>query len=410
MPCPPPVRAAYIHWPFCQHKCAYCDFVSWPAAPGEPAAYCELLLREIGAVTAWSRSRQLAAPLTSVYFGGGTPSLADPAALIRILEALRQTTGLAPAAEITLEANPGTVRLDQLTVLRQAGFNRLSLGLQAAQDALLRSLDRIHTTGDFITAVRTARAAGFERLSADLMLGLPGQTLADALASVELLLDLSIDHVSCYSLTLEPGTPFYERYAGRPDLLPDEDAEREMDHQVRARLTAAGILPYEISNLARPGQECRHNLVYWRGEPYYGFGVAAHSYLDGARRGNTPSLATYARAWSAWPAAAPAAAVAPDAAFPPGMQPVWPFPAMESCEIIDADEARRELFLLGLRLTRGVSWADYAARFGDDARQRFAPVWQRLQDRGLIEQDAAGVRLTSIGRDLGNQVFLEFVG
>ncbi len=413
-----PARAAYVHWPFCQQKCAYCDFISWPGRSCDMAIYLEWLQHEIEAVGTWSRQHGLTVPLASVFIGGGTPSLADPADLAAILDLLRVQFGLEPEAEITLEANPGTLRPGQLAVLRAAGFNRISFGLQATQDDLLRTLGRIHTYDDFVTSVRDARAAGFERISADLMLGLPGQTLADALASVERVLALGIDHVSFYSLSIEPGTPFAERYLDHPELLPDEDLERAIYHAVRDRLAAAGLVPYEISNAARPGQECRHNLVYWRGEPYYGFGIAAHSYLAGVSRGNTTDWWTYAAAWGGSderetardPAGLEEAAGTQSR---PGVREGvwWPFLALESSEVIDSDEARKEYFLLGLRLAQGVTWADYQARFGvaEAARERFATEFMRLLDRGLIELDEIGVRLSQLGLDLANQAFSEFV-
>lgn len=395
------------------------------------AAYVQLLKHEIEAVGAWSRQHSLTVPLASVFFGGGTPSLADPADLAAILDLLRMQFGLDPDAEITLEANPGTLRPGQLTDLRKAGFNRISFGLQAAQDHLLRTLGRIHSYAEFVSSVHDARAAGFERISVDLMLGLPGQTLADALESVERVLALGITHVSYYSLIIEPGTPFAELYLDHPELLPDEDLERTIYHAVRDRLAAAGLLSYEISNAARPGQECRHNLVYWRGQPYYGFGVAAHSYLAGTRRGNTTDWRTYVSAWSgageearvrdsAGAGEAGAGQGQGEGEAGAGVGHVslgerkdanWPFLALESSEEIDPDEARKEFFLLGLRLTQGVAWADYQARFGldDDARDRFAVEFRRLLSRGLIEIDDLGLRLTPLGLDLANQAFSEFV-
>lgn len=411
-------RAAYVHWPFCQQKCAYCDFISWPGRTGEQTAYTQLLKHEIEAIGTWSRLHGLTVPLASVFFGGGTPSLADPADLAAILDLLQVQFGLEPDAEITLEANPGTLRPGQLADLRTAGFNRISFGLQAAQNELLQTLGRIHTYDDFVTSVRDARAAGFDRISVDLMLGLPGQTLADALESVERVLALGIDHISYYSLIIEPGTPFADRYLDHPEQLPDEDLERAIYHAVRDRLAAAGLPSYEISNAARPGQECHHNLVYWRGESYYGFGVAAHSYLAGVRRGNTTDWRTYATAWSGAEESVhvretAGADEAGRTQSRPGLREEiqWPFLALESSELIDSAEARKEFFLLGLRLTQGAFWDDYQARFGanDDARERFAAEFRRLLDRGLIEIDDLGVRLTPLGLDLANQAFSEFV-
>lgn len=393
-----PVRAAYLHWPFCQQKCAYCDFVSWPlaGATDRRSEYTACVLREIEAVAAWSRAVGLSAPLETVFFGGGTPSLAEPGHLIALLASLRSQFGLSPDAEMTLEANPGTVTVENLKLLRTAGFNRISLGLQAAQDNLLATLGRIHSVADFKESVAAARTAGFSRISADLMLGLPGQTLADALSSVDLVLSLGLDHVSYYSLIIEPGTAFHDTYSNHPDDLPDEDLERTLYHAVRARLAKAGLASYEISNAARPGQACRHNLVYWRCEPYYGFGVAAHSYLQGVRRGNTESWLDYQAAYN------PAAATLAE-------RHANPFAAVTTSEAIDVTEAQKEMFLLGLRLTEGVAWADFSARFGTDARGQFAAEFARLQARGLVICDDHGVRLSEYGLDWANQAFAEFV-
>jgi oxygen-independent coproporphyrinogen-3 oxidase len=392
---PEQIRAAYVHWPFCKRKCAYCDFISWPATPGQTDLYTQCVLNEIKAVSAWSHQKGLTMPLTSVFYGGGTPSLAQPEQLIAILSALAAQFGLAANAEITFEANPGTVTAKSLQQLSNAGFNRISFGLQAAQDSLLQTLGRIHTCDDFVRSVQAARAAGFTRISADLMLGLPGQTLADVAASLDLLLELGINHISYYSLIIEPGTPFADRYMDRPDLLPDDQLEREMYHLVVDRLAAQGIRAYEISNAASPGEACRHNLVYWRGQPYYGFGVAAHSFAAGVRRGNTEDWREFSRIWGENPAAAQPAS--------------WPFLASISAEPIDEQEARKEMFLLGLRLIDGVSWADFKARFGLDARDLFAAAFSRLQQRGLLVCDTDGARLTRTGLDFANLVFAEFV-
>lgn len=403
------IQAAYVHWPFCQRKCAYCDFISWPAEIGQADLYTQCVMREIEAVSEWSHQRGIAAPLTSVFVGGGTPSLARPDQLIAILDLLSAQFGIAAGAEITLEANPGTVSLPALRSLRESGFNRISFGLQAAQDTLLQKLGRIHSCADFTASVQAAREAGFERISADLMLGLPGQTLADVKESLDLVLGLGIHHVSYYSLIIEPGTPFADLYHDRPELLPDDQTERMMYHYVHDRLAACGLKPYEISNAASPGEECRHNLVYWQGLPYYGFGVAAHSFAAGVRRGNTGNWQDYSQIWGE-PASAFATSIPASSATPAGaLNPDWPFLAAVSAETVDEAEARKEMFLLGLRLADGVSWADFLARFGLDARVIFAQEFTNLQKRGLLYCDETGARLTSTGLDLANQVFEAFV-
>ncbi len=391
-----PIRAAYVHWPFCQQKCAYCDFVSWPIDPDADIrpAYWQCLHTEIASVGHWSQLQNLNAPLDTVFWGGGTPSLSNPHHLIAVLAALREQFGITEQAEVTFEANPGTVSVENLSILRQAGFNRISLGLQAAQDELLKALGRIHTRQDFIDSVAAAKQAGFTRISADLMLGLPGQTIQDALDSVDLVLSLGIDHVSYYSLIIEPDTPFENQFANHPERLPDEETERLMYHAVREKLGVAGLHSYEISNAAIPGQACRHNLVYWRGEPYYGFGVAAHSYLQGVRRGNTENWPDYRAAYGT-----PADVT----------RPVLPFAATVGSDVIDVREAQKEQFLLGLRLTEGVLWADFFERFHTDARELFAREFTSLVSRGLITHDETGVRLTLKGLDWANLAFAEFV-
>jgi oxygen-independent coproporphyrinogen-3 oxidase len=398
-----PVRAAYVHWPYCIRKCDYCDFVSWVGSSDEMAAYARQVTCEIHSMSNWSQLRGLSAPLTSIFLGGGTPSLASPSQLAQILNALRSGFGIDKDAEITLEANPGTLDLAKLQALREAGFNRISLGLQAAQGRLLRALGRIHTVDDFVASVQAARLAGFQRINADLMLGLPGQTLADLRASLDLVLGLDIGHVSFYGLIIEPGTAFEGRYGNHPEWLPDEDLERSMYHDARARLDQAGLVPYEISNAARKDEACRHNRVYWQGEPYYGFGVAAHSFVGGIRRGNTDDGRHYSRIWT--PNADGSCAEQTQTA--PAIRD--PFGSVVSQEVIDGPEAQREMFLLGLRLSEGVRWQDFLARFGCDARSVFGPELADLSRRGLILQDESGVRLSLLGLDLANQAFAAFV-
>ncbi len=410
-----PAGAAYIHLPFCRRKCQYCDFISFADYQAWQPAYLQALQAEISAVGRWAREQGLVRPLTSVFFGGGTPTLLPAADLASLLDQLHLAFGLDPAAEVTIEANPGTVSPASLATLRSAGFNRISLGLQAAQAHLLQRLGRIHSARDFVDSVRAARTAGFTRISADLMIGLPGQTLADVRQTLDLLLSLPIEHVSFYSLIIEPDTPFYDHYADHPERLPDEDLERAMYDLVRTTLAAHGLEPYEISNAARPGAACRHNLVYWRARPYYGFGVAAHSYLAGVRRGNTADLATWLAVWapcSSQQTPAPAPSMTADTRTGQPVQPGcpgWPFSAVVSQESISPFEEMREVMLLGLRLTAGVRWADFSSAFGQDARIVFASELADLQRRGLIDTDTDGVRLSRIGLDLANQVFMAFV-
>jgi oxygen-independent coproporphyrinogen-3 oxidase len=281
-----------------------------------------------------------------------------------------------------MEANPGTTSPESLAICRQAGFNRISFGLQSASPRLLRSLGRIHDADDFVRSVRMAAAAGYDRISADIMFGLPDQDEQDLDETLQLIFSLPINHVSFYGLILEEGTPLHEAYHRRPGSvrLPDDEEERSQYHLIRHQLAARGFGHYEISNSAQPGQQCRHNLVYWRGLPYMGFGVAAHSYLAGMRRANPTTLEEYAGTW----------------------QP-------EVLERVSQDEGMKEMLLLGLRLVDGVSADDFYGRFGRSLDERFPNELGDLQTRGLIVRDHGKVRLSERGLDLANQVFQAFI-
>ncbi len=387
--------AAYVHIPFCVRKCSYCDFVSYPGQSlATRQAYQAALLREIGLAAHWAASQPSAVadgPLRTVFFGGGTPTVLAPEQLTGILQALDQGFGLAPDGEFTLEANPGTVSAAGLATLRRGGFNRISFGLQASQPALLARLGRIHGPEDFQASVQMAAQAGFASINADLMFGLPDQTLDDIAQTLRLVLSLPVNHVSFYSLTLEEGTPLQAWCEANPGHLPDDDAERAQYDLIRGTLRQAGFEHYEISNAARPGQRCRHNLVYWAGLPYYGFGAAARSYLQGVRRANPDDLPAYLEQYG------------------PGSAASQPGPAGRIEEIVDRKEAEKEMLLLGLRLLEGVRYADFAERFGSDLRDRFSGQIGDLTRRGLLEANESGIRLTAIGLDLANQVFGAFV-
>ncbi|HAL73738.1 MAG TPA: coproporphyrinogen III oxidase [Clostridiales bacterium] len=386
------VSAAYIHIPFCVRKCTYCDFCSYP---GQTAAtidiYSKALANEIIAAAHWAESTNGPGcrPLDSVFVGGGTPTLMSGQQLSGILHALAQNFGLSDSCEITLEANPGTVTADSLSQCRAAGFNRISLGLQAVQPRLLNLLGRIHSCEDFDRSVRLATDAGFQSINADIMVGLPGQTLADIDETVDFLLRQPVDHVSFYSLILEDGTPLKARCELEPGLLPDEEAERAQYHRVRQRLIHAGFNHYEISNAARRGHECRHNLVYWHALGYYGFGTAAHSCLQGIRRGNAESLESYLSTWRS---------VQAD-----------PFAAATILEELDTLAEMKEVMMLGLRLISGVRDADFYSRFGQHFFDVFPDEINRLTARGLLTSDSEHIRLSELGLDLANQVFMEFV-
>lgn len=363
--------ALYVHVPFCRTKCPYCDFFSVTDQPSELVRYPELLRRHLALARAKSR---LQAPLATIFFGGGTPSLLSPAAVAAVLEALAQAPGIAAGAEISLEANPGTVDPEKLQGYRAAGVNRLSLGIQSLNGASLQRLGRSHTPEKAVAAFHQARRAGFVDLSCDLMFGLPGQRCTDLLAELEAVLDLDPDHLSCYGLTVEEATPFYHlhRRGGLP--LPAEEEFREQYLAIHERLAAAGFGHYEISNYARPGHECRHNLVYWRRQPYLGIGAGAHSLVAagwGERRAVAPDLERYGR-------------LVAEGRDPEAI-----------VESFDRRGAMAETLYLGLRTAEGVSEAAFAQRFGQGVKAAFAEAVANcgrhlsLQD-GRWRMDLAG--------------------
>lgn len=393
-------RAAYIHVPFCLSKCSYCAFYSIASGPEVRRVYTDYLLREIDLEMAdfWHQRREEGhkLPLSSLYFGGGTPSLLAADELAEIMERLAQHFVMTEQTEITLEANPSSSLLAQLEAWRKLGINRLSLGLQTSDDDVLKQLGRRHNYQQFLESYQMARAIGFTNISFDLIFGLPGQKLEDWEQELRTVLALTPDHLSFYSLQLEEGTPLGDALRKDPSSLPSEEEERAMYHLLTRLLPLHGLFPYEISNAARPGFESRHNSLYWRAEPYFAFGPAAASYTQGERRSRPanltlwqnyidqgPSLDTYRRARS----------------------------ERCDCEKISGEEARREFMLLGFRMLAGVSQTRYRACFKENMTERFAAELDRLLQRGLIEQCSDGdhFALSLLGRDLANQVFLEFV-
>lgn len=374
----------YVHLPFCRQKCFYCDFPSYAGQEGRMAVYVEALLGELAREGAPLRAAW--GPPRTVYLGGGTPTALPPALMERLLAGLREFLAAAPdALEFTCECNPGTVDAAYLSLLRAGGVNRLSLGVQTFDDALLRRIGRIHTAAQARAAVRQARAAGFRNLSLDLMYGLPGQTLAGLEMSVQQALALAPQHISIYGLQVEEGTPFARAQAAGQLALPTEEESEVMYDYMTAALPAAGYARYEISNFARPGFESRHNLGYWQDVPYLGVGAAAHSYLDGQRYENPRGIEEYL------------AALRESGRARREEEPLTRATSME------------EFAFLALRTARGIDRARFAARFGCELASVYADAIARMRARGFLEEDAQGVRLTPLGMKYGNWVFEAFL-
>lgn len=387
----------YIHIPFCRHRCAYCDFNTYAGLEGQIPAYLQALCDEIGRLGAAGGGHL---PVHTIFFGGGTPSLLAPRQIAQILAACRQAFAVDAQAEISMEANPGTVSLVSLRGLRAAGVNRLSYGMQSAHPDDLRLLQRQHDTYDVIQAVQWARQAGFDSLSLDLIFGLPFQSLERWRATLELAINLNPEHLSLYALTVESGTPFH-RWARRGLIpLPDDDLAADMYEYAGERLARAGFQQYEISNWARVKNDellaCRHNLQYWRNRPYLGFGAGAHGYHSGYRLVNAATVPDYIERCRTEPAKA----------FPLG-------PATVQATPIDRWAEVQETMMVGLRLTReGVPAAGFLERFGVRLEDLFGKDIDRLVRQGLLEWggERETLRLSARGRLLGNAVFRQFVG
>ncbi|MCW5876543.1 MAG: radical SAM family heme chaperone HemW [Anaerolineales bacterium] len=387
----------YLHIPFCRHRCGYCDFNTYAGLEALMPAYAEALQREVRLLAEAAPGRLA---VGTVFFGGGTPSLLPAETIAATLATLAEAYDIASDAEISLEANPGTLDLAKLQGLRAAGVNRLSFGVQSASPEELRLLEREHDFPDVIRAVQWARQAGFDNLNLDWIFGLPGQSLDSWRRNMQLAIQLAPEHLSLYALSIEHGTPFKDM-AGR-GLLPELDGDLAADMYELAAdtLGAAGYEQYEISNWAKlDGGEllaCRHNLQYWRSLPYAGLGAGAHGYLAGQRTANVLAPAAYIKRLQEG-----------------GVMEFPRTPATASLTPLDAQREMGEVMMMGLRLVQeGVSQQDFAGRFGRGLDEVYGPQIERLAGLGLLERvnrPADAIRLTERGRLLGNQVFLEFV-
>ena len=387
----------YIHIPFCVKKCNYCDFLSFgtederlsdtPCHPTRqlpvPEVYVDRLCREIR----WYGQKEEFShrPVISVFFGGGTPSLLSEAQIFRLMAELRDNFLIRRDAEVTMEANPGTLTPGKLKQMRFCGINRLSLGLQSTVERELKALGRIHSYGAFLQSFKWAREAGFKNINVDLMTALPEQTMSSYLKSLEQTAALKPEHISAYSLIIEPGTPFEAMEAQGKLSLPDEDEEREMYHLTRKFLSEMGYERYEISNYARPGYECRHNIGYWRGRDYLGLGLGASSLINGRRFSNRTEIKDYL-----------ALAMGSDDWY-------------EAVETLTPAAKMEEFMFLGLRLVRGVSEKDFYRKFGVKVMSAYGEVIRKNELEKLLIRKNGWLRLTELGMDLANMVMADFI-
>lgn len=370
----------YLHMPFCVRKCAYCDFLSFPSGAETQRMYAKRLMKDIDVMG----KRYGEIPVETIFIGGGTPSVPDSALIVEIMEHVRHAFHVADVAEISMEANPGTVTREKLTDYRKAGINRLSFGLQSANDRELKLLGRIHTWAEFLESFTLARECGFANLNIDLMSALPGQTCESWKETLSRVTDLDPEHISAYSLIIEEGTPFGERYGSEEGrkLLPDEDSEREMYHETKRFLKDCGYERYEISNYAKPGRECRHNIGYWTGVPYLGLGLGASSYLDGCRFTVNPDMKQYLEE-------------------KPGM-----FADIEKLTKKDMEE---EFFYVGLRMTAGVSLSEFERRFGISAKEVYPGLMETFVKEKAARFEGDRFVLTDYGLDVSNYIMAQFL-
>lgn len=385
----------YLHIPFCVKKCGYCDFLSVTATAKTRQAYIEQLIKEIRAAAETYGN----IPIATVFIGGGTPSVLLPQQMQALFLQLRDSFFILPDAEITVECNPGTLDAEKLQAYRQSGVNRLSIGLQSADEKELRLLGRVHTFEQFASNYKLARSIGFENINVDIISAIPGQKISTYEQTLKKVLALAPEHISAYSLILEEGTPFFDRYRqaellrekGKPQsLLPSEDEERTMYARTKELLKAAGYHRYEISNYALDGYECRHNTSYWTRNDYLGLGLGAASLIKNVRFSNTRDLETYLSLDFACQGAG--AAVDHD------------------CKETLSKQAQMEEFLfLGLRMMRGVSAENFYRQFSQKMEDVYGEVLERQLKQGLILKTADGYCLSELGIDVSNMVMAEYL-
>lgn len=371
----------YVHIPFCQKKCQYCDFISFDD--------CENMTKEkyVDALLAEIKNTKINAKINTIYIGGGTPSVLEAKQIQKIMQTINTQFEIDKQAEITIEINPGTVNFEKLECYKNSGINRLSIGLQATQNRLLAMLGRIHQYEDFEKVYQEARKVGFDNINVDLMLGLPTQTLEEAEQSLDKVIQLNPEHISIYSLILEEGTALEKRVAnGELDMV-SEDLERKMYWKTKKILEQNGYEHYEISNFAKKGFRSQHNLSCWEQEEYVGFGVAAHSYVDKKRVSNVENLQEYLKNIE-------------NSEFSKNQ-------ILQEKQNFEAQA--KEYMMLGFRKLDGISISQFEQKFHIHPLFYFRFEISKLEEKGLIEVDLDQIRLTKKGLDFANFVFEEFV-
>ena len=371
----------YIHIPFCKQKCLYCDFVSEPGCNADMKEYQSALMNEI-------ESTEIKEEVDSIFFGGGTPSVYPVEYIEEILGLIKSKWKISRKCEITIEVNPGTVDLEKLNKYKEAGINRISMGLQSANDNELKKLGRIHNFSDFVMSYENVRKAGFDNVNIDIMSAIPGQTLDSYKQTLKKVVEMKPEHISSYSLIVEEGTPFFEWYGEdgkKQEELPDEDIEREMYYFTKEYLEKMGYKRYEISNYAKNDYECRHNLKYWERINYYGFGVAAASLADNVRYKNISDRKLYIRKKG-------------------DINEI-----REEVTLIPEIEQMEEYMFLGLRKISGVNMTEFFNTFNVSIQEIYGDVIEKHIEKGLCVIEKDYLRLTEIGIDISNSVMADYI-
>ncbi len=371
----------YLHFPFCEQKCRYCDFSSWAGKEKQMDAYLEALFQELESY----RGERQEEEISSIFMGGGTPTLFHGELLVKTLEKCKECFIVPEDSEISIECNPGTVDRDKLSILHEGGFNRLSFGLQAWQDHHLAFLGRIHRSKEFEDSVKWAQEVGFTNISADLIFGIPGQTEEEWKKSLEKAIACGIQHISAYSLKVEEDTVLYHWRAQGKFQEMDDDQERTLYHSGVRLLEDHGLKQYEISNFSRPGCESWHNLNYWKNGEYIGCGCGAHSNYRSVRRANVQSIEQYIRRINKGQS------------------------VIEAQENIDQETELFETLMLAFRLNEGINKRDFISRFNFSLTDKYAQEIKELKKQGLVVEDEHSIRPTALGFDFENRIALAFL-
>lgn len=375
------MRGIYIHIPFCKRKCYYCDFISFSNRCDSIVNYIEAVKKEI--INTLKNDEEI----DTIYIGGGTPSFIDSTYIKELLDTIYSKVGRDESREVTIEINPGTITEQKLLDYKRSGINRISIGLQTHNDILLKKIGRIHTYTEFLKAYNMVEKAGFKNINVDLMLGLPTQTMKDLEQTIENVSNLNPNHISVYSLILEEGTKLEELINKSKLQLPSEECEREMYWYVKNKLEELGYTHYEISNFAKKGYESKHNSNCWKQHEYYGFGIAAHSYIDSVRYSNTEYLEKYIQNIN-------------DNKFKNNIT---------INEEQNEEDKMKEYMMLNLRTLEGVSITNFKAKFLNNPLYIFREEIEKLTNLSLLEVDCDNIRLTNKGLDFANEVWQEFI-